>query len=164
MSDLRTVLQDQIDGLTTQVFWFAGLERALQNSTAAEAAWVPGQGMNTIWQLVNHMTYWTQYIVNFTTGEPNPEGHIEESVTFGAPGDPADEAGWQAAKERLMQVQLRLKSLAAESDVSQPPAGRKTTIGKMIGDINLHNAQHLGQIILIRKLRATEWEPVNWKG
>lgn len=163
MSDLRTVLQNQIDGVTTKVFWFAGLERALKGSTAAEAAWAPGPGSNTIWQLVNHMTFWTQYIVNFITGEPNPEGHVEESLSFGAPGDAADEAGWQGAQERLFQVQARLKALLAEVDPTQPPAGRKTPIGEMVGDISLHNAMHLGQIILIRKLRATEWEPVNWK-
>lgn len=162
MSDVRTLLQDQIDGITTQVRWFAGLERALQGATADEAAWVPAQGLNTIWQLVNHMTFWTQYMVNFITGVPNPDGHIDNAVTLGAPGDPADEAGWAAAKEGLFQVQAKLNSLVAESDPTQPPAGRKTTIGKSVGEINLHNAQHLGQIILIRKLRATEWEPVKW--
>lgn len=164
MSDLRTVLQDQIDAVTNQVHWFAGLERALQGATAAEAAWVPGEGMNTIWQLVNHMTFWTQYMVNVITGESNPEGHIDNATTLGAPGDATDEAGWAAAMAGLFQIQARLKALLAEADPSQPPAGRKTSIGKLVADINLHNAMHLGQIIVIRKLRATEWEPVNWKG
>lgn len=162
MSDLRTVLQDQIDAVTTQVHWFAGLERALQGATAAEAAWLPGPGMNTIWQLVNHMTFWTEYMINVITGQPIPEGHIDNVITLGAPGDAADEAGWTAAKDGLLQMQARLKSLLAETDPTQPPAGRKTSIGKLVADINLHNAMHLGQIIVIRKLRATEWEPVNW--
>jgi uncharacterized damage-inducible protein DinB len=162
MSDLRTVLQDQIDGITIQVHWFAGLERALQGSTAAEAAWVPSEGVNSIWQLVNHMTFWTQYIINVITGEPNPEGHIDNAITFGSAGDPVDEAGWEAAKAKLLQVQARLKGLLAETDLSQPPAGRKTAVGKLVADINLHNAMHLGQIILMRKMRAQEWEPVKW--
>lgn len=161
MSDARKLLQDQIDAITTQVHWFAGLERALEGSTAAEAAWRPAEGLNTIWQLVNHMTFWTQYMINLLTNQTNPEGHIENAITFGAPGDEDDEAGWSAAKEGLFAVQAKLKSIAAETDLAQA-VGKSATIGKVIIDVTTHNAMHLGQIILLRKLRAQEWQPVNW--
>jgi hypothetical protein len=162
MSELRTLLQEQIQTITHKVHWFAGMERALEGSTAAEAAWVPSPGTNTIWQLVNHITYWTQYACNVITGTPNPEGHIDNAVTFGEPGAPTDDAGWEATKERLFAVQDTFQGLLAELDPAQPIGGQKSPIGKLIGDISLHNAHHLGQIILLRKLRGAEWQPVKW--
>lgn len=162
MSELRTLLQDQIKVTTHDVHWFAGMERALEGSTAAEASWVPAPGTNTIWQLVNHLTFWTQYAINLITGAPNPEGHVDNATTLGAPGDPNDEAGWTAAKQRLIATQDAFQALLTEYDPIQILPGRKTLIGKLVGDINLHNAHHLGQIILLRKLRATEWQPVKW--
>jgi hypothetical protein len=148
--------------MTHKVHWFASLERALEGSTAAEASWIPGSDQNTIWQLVNHMTFWTQYVCNVITGTPNPEGHIDNAITLGAPGDPTDETGWAVAQKRLFEVLDTYHGLLAEIDPSQPIGGKETPIGKQIGDINMHNAYHLGQIILIRKLRGTEWQPVNW--
>ncbi|MBM7620107.1 hypothetical protein JOC95_001959 [Bacillus tianshenii] len=155
--------------------WFAPLESALDGLNSTDASWQPPGGGNTIWQTVKHLNYYNALLVrqiyDTTTGKEASNdkptfGDIGEPVdskwdkilaedTFGESGDPADSEKWEAfmLDTRRICEDLR-KSLAQvkDSQLDEELAGR---LARQI----LHNAYHIGQIVLIRKQQGS-WPEV----
>lgn len=138
--------------------WFADATKALAGVTAAQAAWVPGPGMNSIWQLVNHLTFWTQFVTRRLAGELPTGRHIDNDTTFGDPGNPADAEGWTLAVQRLHEAYGELGSvlaLQADADLERPLNSRQTRASAMTSGVVMHDAYHLGQIVVLRKLQGS---------
>src|SRR5205814_3077013 len=75
--------------------WVNPLADALAGVTATEAAWKPGPNSKGIWDIVLHMTVWTENIVlRMESGE---RVRPAEGAWPQPPAVP-DEAGWEEAK------------------------------------------------------------------
>ncbi len=122
--------------------WEAPLADALKGLTAREAAWRPAGAGNTIWQTLNHMNHYDERTLAELTGGTPPPRAADNDATFGAPGDPADESGWQVAVERRRRIGEGLAAAIA----SLPEA----KAGELAAQI-LHAAYHTGQIVQVRK-------------
>ncbi|HWI52580.1 MAG TPA: DinB family protein [Symbiobacteriaceae bacterium] len=147
-----------------KVGWFVPLAEALEGLTAVEAAWQPPGGGNTIWQTVNHLNFYNEQYLARLTNQPF-EAKIETNDdTFGAPGDPADSAGWQATLERTRRVAEGLNQFfaaASDADLDQPTGnGNRTRVEGLVAWI-MHDAYHTGQIALLRKQQA--WKGHKWE-
>ncbi len=141
--------------------WFVPASQALLGLTAPQAAWVPpGEGTHTIWQLVSHLTFWTRVVTQHLDGVPVHQRDNE--ATFGPPGDPEDAAGWSAALEALSQAYDGLRAAVGrqrDADLDRRLGDRRgTPAGRMVGGILSHDAYHIGQIVLLRKLQGS-WSP-----
>lgn len=135
--------------------WFVPLAKALEGVGAAEAAWQPPGGGNTIWQTVNHINYWNHRMLGYMTGATMPKG-ITNDETFGEPGSPDDTAGWAATMERTQQVAERVRAVLAEltdADLAKPLGSG--TYGAALPSWLTHDAYHTGQIVLIRKQQGS---------
>jgi uncharacterized damage-inducible protein DinB len=135
--------------------WFVPLSAALEGVGAAEASWQPPGAGNTIWQMVNHINYWNEWILSYITGRPAPE-RIANEATFGAPGSAADVAGWQATLERTRRIADEIRTELAkltDADLERPLGSR--TLGEALASWMLHDAHHVGQILLIRKQQGS---------
>ena len=138
--------------------WFAPVSRALGGLTAAQAAWVPGEGMNTIWQLVNHLTFWTRFVAGRLAGDPPTGRAIDNDATFGSPGDPADDEGWARAVQGLRDAYGGLHAALApqtDAELDRPLNSRRTPAVTMISGTVMHDAYHIGQIVLLRRLQGS---------
>lgn len=154
MDDTARLLLEQMDLTLEGEDWFPAMRRTLDGLTAAQAAWRPSPAANSIWQLVNHMAYWKEVVARRLAGDV-AAGTEDNDATFGPPGDPADEAGWEAARQRLYAADQAVRSaLAGRKDLDSPLPGYSTPLRTVIADINLHDAYHLGQIVLLRKLQG----------
>lgn len=148
----------QLDSNFGQEGWFASLSQAVSGVTAAQAAWVPGPGLNSIWQIVNHVTFWKEVYGNRLAGGPRLENFPGNDSTFGAPGDPTDEAGWLAAVERLQTAHAALRreiEKRSDADLLLSIDNGDWTIGRHAGGLIGHDAYHGGQIILLRRLQGS---------
>lgn len=135
--------------------WFVPLAVALEGVGAAEAAWQPPGGGNTIWQTVNHLNYWNGRILGYMTGATLPKG-IGNDATFGEPGDPNDTAGWAETLEQARRVAEQRRSVLAElTDADLSRALGSGTVGEALPSWLLHDAYHTGQIVLIRKQQGS---------
>lgn len=67
--------------------WFTPLEEALDGVTASMASWRSSDDFNSIWQIVNHLTFWTGFVSGRLLGELPTGKHIDNQMTFGEPGD-----------------------------------------------------------------------------
>lgn len=141
--------------------WFASLKAALKGLKAGPAAWLPGPGMNTIRQIVNHVAFWKEIGARRLEGETIPGWQIDNDATFGEPGDPEDEAGWQQAVAGLEEAHRRLeRALAAlsDADLERPIPGEQRTWAQMLAGLVEHDAYHAGQIVVLRRLQGA-WPP-----
>lgn len=150
-------LLQQMAYTTDEAGWFVAMRRATEGLTAKQAGWRPGGETNTIWQTVNHLAFWKGLVARRIGGAPLSEERISNMATFGPPGDPADEPGWQAALIALSTSHQALTAAVErlqDSDLALPPPGEDTPLGDLLTGLTLHDLYHLGQIVLIRKLQG----------
>ena len=131
--------------------------RFLRDLSAADAAARPLGSNFSIWELVLHMTGWTNEVrrrlAGHAPGEPR-EGD------WPPVGDPT-EARWTAALARLDEAHAALVADVArltEEDAKRlvgeqrdPALGTGVTMEAMLVGIAQHDAYHIGQVALLRR-------------
>jgi len=107
---------------------------------------------HTIWELVLHITGWTDVWRRRLEGEV-----VDEPDEGDFPAAPAGtERGWADAKDRLWKAHERLVGRVAalsDPDLDARVAGRDYTVRFLVRGAIRHTVYHSGQIGLLRKLR-----------
>ena len=157
----RQVLLGQLSACHDKNTWFVSMHGALAGLDAAGAAWKPGTGGNSIWQILNHVHFWTDRYLRRFREQPLAEVG-DNASTFAEPAVPAGEAEWKEARARfdlVMNEWTRTIQEAADAKLESParkesPEAWYTVIANMA----LHAAHHVGQIVTLRKLQGS-WDP-----
>ena len=137
--------------------WFVSLNTALDGVTASIASWRPNEQFNTIWQLVNHLTFWTEFVSNRLDGSLPTGKRIDNQSTFGEPGNPSDDKGWSSAVAKQFFAYNQFYELLAQAsveDMNRVLNSAGTAASTMIGGCLLHDSYHIGQIVLLRRLQG----------
>jgi uncharacterized damage-inducible protein DinB len=121
---------------------------------------------HSIWQLVFHINYWTDYDLRRIRGEHPPYPvHAEESWPRNLAA--ADETEWRQAVARfsalLSDVALLANSAAEklqhEVEAMHPAHGQQSSsVLAVLWQTVVHNSYHLGQIALLRRTLGY-WPP-----
>lgn len=127
---------------------FAGLDWKL---TGVQIEGAP----HSIFQLLNHMIYWDQWVVKWLDGQkpPLPKHTLESWPGKTAPDTPAE---WREALRHLGGG-LRLITRVAEKSNLFAKRGSKMRL-EMLQTIASHNSYHLGQVVTLRQ-RLCAWPP-----
>jgi uncharacterized damage-inducible protein DinB len=155
MADLRDVLQRTtgatLSGKNAHVESakvLAGLDWQL---AGARPRGVP----HSVFQLVNHMTYWQEWVLKWLDGKrPKPPRH----AAGGWPGGvaPANRMEWSRA---VRQFRSSLAALGRSSRRKDLLATRGTmTALEMLRTIGSHTSYHVGQVALVRQSLGS-WPP-----
>ncbi len=130
---------------------------ALRGVDAEMAAWKPGPGRNSIWDLTLHIAYWKYAVRQRLEGGRLP-AFPRKPANFPAPPARPNAESWAADVEVLREAHVALLDTIAslaDSRLDRPSKGKKSqTVGELIAGIAFHDVYHTGQIQLIRKL----WE------
>jgi uncharacterized damage-inducible protein DinB len=138
--------------------WY-GSSRAvlLEGITAKEAAAHPIPGGHSIWELVLHMTAWTQEVERRLAGNDPSEPEAGDWPAVGA----ITAARWKAACAALAEAHASLLAAVAAlptdrwtdpvGKIRQPALGTGVTIGGMLVGIAQHDAYHIGQLAILRQ-------------
>lgn len=120
---------------------------------------------HSIWQILWHMNFWTDYELRRIRGEkPNYPAHASESWP---PSAPPSEAAWGKEVARFAELLNTLATMAeADSNVlsREVPAldpgqeRRTSTVLAVLWQIAVHNSYHVGQIALLRRALGS-WPP-----
>jgi hypothetical protein len=125
--------------------------------SVGKALWKEGNLDHSIWEIVIHLHYWNRrWIQRYF------EGVVEDSketidATFRGSG--AGEEEWQTIKTDLLQVFSEWKH--ALETIDETKLNEKVSDeyeapwSVPIANMNIHNAYHIGQIVLIRKLQGS---------
>jgi uncharacterized damage-inducible protein DinB len=161
LSSRVDLLQSLITGSFERGGWVASADEALSGLEAEDAAFRPGPGAHTIWELVRHLSFWEDLVTDRLGGMPLGPGRISNKSTFDG-CEPEDRASWKEAAGRLLSANRRLAAAVGrleDAQLDQPlPGEQKTLLKDLLEGMALHQAYHLGQIVLLRKLLG-KWPP-----
>ena len=116
--------------------------KAVSGLTVEQAVWKPAPGRHSIWQIVEHMSFWREFKLRELDGEPRDEEKIGRRNW--AEPDEVSEAAWSAAVERFGELQMLIKDAMEQSP-------EKAAI---LRNFIEHDAYHIGQIMLLRSLQG----------
>ena len=161
-------LAKHIERTVTGPMWHGpALVDVLEGVTADRARKRPVPGAHSIWELVLHITAWSdiarQRVKGQATGDPTPEqdwpsvpGSVPGSdPKFGsdpAPSDPASD--WRLAVERLSESHRQLAADTRQLDDERLDAhvpGLDYSVSVLLHGIVEHGTYHGGQIALLKK-------------
>ncbi|HMQ32522.1 MAG TPA: DinB family protein [Chloroflexaceae bacterium] len=137
---------------------FAPFSMATDGLSAAQAARVPGERLNSIWAVTNHLWFWNEAPLRLLRGQAVEPAELGAADWKGWPpaGDPADEAAWQAARARAIEANAAFAAAAAEL---APEALAAELPGwgpawAIVQSMLAHNSYHTGEIMTLRHLQG----------
>lgn len=137
---------------------FAPFGPATDGITAAQAAHTPGERLNSIWAVVNHLWFWNEVPLRMLRGQPVEPADLGASDWQGWPpiGEPADEAAWQAARERALAANAGFAAAVAELSPETLAANLAGwgPAWAIVQGMFAHNSYHLGEIVTLRHLQG----------
>lgn len=112
----------------------------------------------TIYQLVKHMHYWQQFMLEHLEGrKPQPPANASES--WPEEKGPQDEATWKADIQAFLDGVDQAVAIAETAQLDEPllyfPGETKAGL---LRNIASHNSYHLGEIVLLRRFYGA-WPP-----
>nr|WP_154893097.1 DinB family protein [Paenibacillus xylanexedens] len=153
------VLVIQKEDTWDQCNWIVPLSKAIEGLTAEQAAWIPPSGGLSIWQLVNHMYYYNERILErLQDRAPSTPAAESNEATFGKPGDPLDQVGWSQLVERTTKLAKQLHNnlvTLQDSRLEEAYLDSEQNWAQTLARWVLHDAYHSGQIVLLRRQQGS---------
>lgn len=142
--DSKSILIEQFDACYNQSAWFASAKSALENLSADEAFWKPNDEIHSVAEILNHLNFYNQKHLRRFKGEDvkRTEKEIAETFLYKS-------ADWNKILDEFNSIMSEWKNLlenATEKNLSK--------FSSVIAHINIHNAYHIGQIVIVRKLHG----------
>lgn len=148
---MKNHLLEQFDATFDKKNWFVSLRDAVRDLTDQQARQKIQPNLNSSYELVTHLIFWNERYLYKVRGQQLPEVHNNEE-TFHSEN--------QLHFDELMAKADRVFSEWQEELNKGLPTDAKTDWISTVGHINLHNAYHIGQIVILRKLQGN-WDKAN---
>lgn len=110
---------------------------------------------HSIFQLLKHMTYWQDWVVNWLD-EKNPPIPEQASGSWPGTASPTNSEDWKRAVEQFLNGLDELNRGTKEADLLSK-IGKKSRL-EMLQSIASHNSYHIGEIVVIRQMLGA-WPP-----
>jgi uncharacterized damage-inducible protein DinB len=115
----------------------------------------PAGAPHSLFQLLNHLIYWQDWVVKWLDGKPPAlPKHASRSWPGGV--GPANQEEWERAVRRFGEGLEALARGARGSDLLTK-RGQKSRL-EMLQTIASHNSYHVGQAVLLREMLGS-WPP-----
>jgi uncharacterized damage-inducible protein DinB len=156
--DASEVLNEQLTATFDQNGWFVAIANALSNLTAAQAAW-KGPGLeHSIAQILAHLNFYNERHLRRVRGEPSDPAAVDNAATFSPLASSED--AWSREVSRFTTI---MSGWRHELSLAAADADGQTLddhVASVVAHMNLHNAYHAGQIVMLRKLQRS-WDPAD---
>ncbi|MEH7500609.1 DinB family protein [Neobacillus drentensis] len=153
MFHAKDVLSDQLLANANDPSWYLPFSDSVENLSEEEAFWKPNENCNSIAEIVQHLLYWNEtWQTRYQKSHVNAVPSIgDNNKSFIIP----ENKSFSDLKERLLEVLLQWQELLTEEKVESEVNGFTVHAKwwEILGNVSTHNAYHIGQIIIIRKLQ-----------
>lgn len=155
MSKERAVLEKTIGHALTGKDAHVETARALEGLDWSTAGERPDGAPHSIFQLLNHMIYWQEWVIEWLDGSGSP---IPEHAAGSWPGSgaPKNEDDWEQTVARFLKGVDELRSRSRQADLLAK-RGKRSRL-EMLQTIASHNSYHIGQVVLLRQILGA-WPP-----
>ncbi|HUP63072.1 MAG TPA: DinB family protein [Thermoanaerobaculia bacterium] len=148
-------LRDQLAGLLDSGHAHLKFEDAVNNFPAERRGQRPAGAAHSAWELLEHLRLAQWDILEFTR---NPK-HVSPEWPTGywpASAEPPTETAWDESIAAFRTDQRALAALAESADLfARIPHGDGQTVLREILLAVDHNAYHLGQLVMVRRILET---------
>lgn len=155
MTYVKDLLSDQLLANANDRSWYEPFSLAVAQLSEEQAHWKPTHEVNSIAEIVQHLLYWNKtwqmrYIANDIHAVPSI-GDNNKSFELG------DALPFKEMKATLLSTLLNWQELLTESQLQDSVQGFSEDVHwwQVIGNVTTHNAYHVGQIIVLRKLQGS---------
>ncbi len=150
-------LSDALVGLISdpESGWFTPVVEAIKDLTAEQASKVPKEGFNSIWAIIDHMSYWQMFTFHRLRGESVEHLREDPSRNWSRLYQPSDELEWQISCERLISSNKELAATVSnysDDEMDMPYMEGRPKRYQVIQGIIAHNCYHTNEIITIRHM------------
>jgi hypothetical protein len=139
--------------------WFMPFVVATDDLSAAQATWVPGPGMNSIWQIVNHIAFWHEVVLLSLRNLPVSYEELGSAEGWPPYGAPDGMQTWEESRHNAILLNEDLAALVASftaKDLAEPiREDHGTTRWQVLHGLIGHTSYHTGEISFIRGLQAS---------
>ena len=139
---LRSILLAELHNTHDKSNWFVCGNVAMANLTPQQASWSDGKGNHSVGQLVYHIVFWNKQSLAKFHGETPEKFSGKNDDTF----TNFDAKQWNGLVHQFDQVMTDLEKTVENANDEQLAKWAPT-----IANISLHNAYHIGEIVMVRK-------------
>lgn len=140
----KSILNEQFDACFDQSAWFASAKSALENLSNEDAVWKPNDEIHSVCEIISHLNFYNHKCLQRFNGVKIPKDSVEIAETY-------SNEDWQNVLNRFNSIMSDWKTLFENTDDAKLEEG---DISPMLAHFNIHNAYHIGQIVIVRKLRG----------
>ena len=129
-------------------------DKAVEGVSSGDRGRVPDGATHSLWQVVEHLRLAQKDILDFCVNATYEEPDWPDDYWPMNPAPPSDEA-WEECLAGYREDRTRMMDLAKNESVdlfSRIPHGTGQTVLREILLVADHNAYHIGQIVLLRRL------------
>ncbi|MFD0675178.1 DinB family protein [Cohnella sp. GCM10027633] len=153
--NFKSILIDQFNACYNDKSWFIPLQEILSEINAEQAA-IESTSKQSIWAIVNHLIFWNEkWLERFELAYFELDGSINNDDTFYVDPNTINEAEWNSTLQRLDTVFRRWNSALEESEEKklnlEIPTYFNAPWWGVVSNLSIHNAYHIGQIMLLKK-------------
>jgi hypothetical protein len=139
---LRSILLAELHSTHDKSDWFVCANVAVANLTPEQASWTDNKGNHSVGQLAYHLVFWNKQSLAKFRGETPEKFSGNNNDTF----NNFDPKKWSDTVHQLDEVMTDLEQTVAKASDAQLAEWAPT-----IANISLHNAYHIGEIVMVRK-------------
>ena len=158
MLSVKSILLEQFTACYDENGWFVALRNAVKNLTAKQASWKTENLGNSIWEIVHHLNFYNEAYLKRFKGIDYVYPTENNDETF-AGAETISEEAWRAEIEKFDSIMTEWRSLLEAADESKfdvaVSATNSSAWGSLLAHVNVHNAHHGGQIVVLRKLQGS---------
>src|SRR5579859_2511295 len=138
--------------------WFSPFVTATEGLTAAQAATVPAERFNSVWAVVNHVSYWQEATLRQLQQLPADESG-DDGSGWPPAGEAGDEAGWRRDRTRAIEANGALARYVAgltddELNSAIGEGDEWNTRRHVVYSMIAHNSYHTCEITTIRHMQG----------
>lgn len=151
----KDILLDQFATCQNDLSWFPPFQTAVNGLTSTEASWHPNDATHSIWQLVNHLSFWNERWFRRFAFNDFINDEISNEMTFLCCNT---EEEWYNSIKRLNSTYTLWRDALSkyEQKLDEPiPNIPEYCWWVAISNLCTHNVYHIGQIVYIRKQQGT---------
>ncbi|MEX2115088.1 MAG: DinB family protein [Pirellulales bacterium] len=144
----------QLEKTFTGPAWHGpAVEQILDGVTAEVAARPSPAAIHSIWQIVDHMTFWEAAVRGWLAGDRTRPADEASWPTI----SDTSEGAWQATRQRLRETHQALVVDVAQLDdarLTERIFDDMPSLYAILHGVVQHNIYHAGQIALLKKIAA----------
>jgi hypothetical protein len=155
MISAKEVLLDQLAACHDDKSWFKPSKTILDDISADEAIWKAADNRHSIWALANHLIFWNEMWLNRFNDDLFEKINITNDETFELDHLKRNEESWNETIRRLSNSFANWREAVTNCEHSKLekriPSYFNAQWWGVISNLCIHNAYHIGQMMLLKK-------------